>query len=83
MALEAIKMNYGRVRPALKSVGVGKSQFYQWCIDDKTFEAKYLNILQQCKAQLVSRLAIHLKREQPEVYTRLLKDIVKKAKGKN
>ena len=81
-ALEAIRMNYGRVRPALKSVRVGKSQFYQWRSDDNEFERNYLAILQRCKAQLTSRLAMKLKSEKPEAYTRLLKDIMKKQNTK-
>jgi hypothetical protein len=82
-ALEAIKMNYGRVRPALKSAGIGKSQFYQWRADDSEFEKNYLATLQKCKAQLTSKLAMKLKTEKPEVYTRLLRDIIKKQRTKN
>ena len=82
-ALAAIKMNFGRIRPALKSVGVGSSQFYQWRIDDTAFEKKYLETLKQCKAQLASRLAMQLKSEKPAVYARLLRDILKKQKVEN
>jgi len=82
MALEAIKLNMGRVRPALKSVGVGKSQFYQWRKDNEAFEKRYLETLKQNKAQLTSKLALLLKKDNPEDYLRLLRDLARKQQAK-
>ena len=82
-ALEAIELNYGRIRPALKTIGVGKSQFYQWLKDDAEFEAAYRNILTARQAIVTSKLALQVKAENPKALLRIVKDIRSKLAEKN
>lgn len=82
-ALKAIELNYGRIRPALKAIGLGKSQFYQWLKDDAVFEEAYKSILNNQQAIVCSKLAIQVKHENPKAYLRMIKDINAKRTRKN
>jgi hypothetical protein len=82
-ALEAIELNYGRIRPALQEIGLGKSQFYQWLKNDAEFEAAYKSILNERQTIIASKLAILVKQENPKAFLRMLKDIRTKLVRKN
>jgi hypothetical protein len=77
-ALQVIRLNKGIIAPALKSVGISRTQFYQWLKIDKLFESRYQNILDEVQMLLISKIANQVQKQNPKAYVRLIKCVLKK-----
>lgn len=77
-ALEAIQVNYGRIEPALKSVCVGRTQFYHWLKVDKTFKEVYLQIKKEIGVAVSSKLIKKIGADDPKTLIRVFKSTLEK-----
>lgn len=72
-ALEAIRVNFGRIEPALKSVCLGRTQFYHWRKTDEAFEAAYLQALDEIGKTTATKLLRKIADNDPKTLVRVMK----------
>ncbi len=77
-ALEAIKVNYGRIEPALKSICLGRTQFYHWLKEDIAFENAYQKVLQEIRITISSKLLKKIATDDPKTLTRVFRITLEK-----